>query len=82
MALTGLIFTAYVLAHMYGNLKVFGGQESFDTYAEHLREFGEPILPHEGFLWLLRVVAEGVDEVGVPVVTLRRDPAPGPGCVL
>jgi succinate dehydrogenase / fumarate reductase, cytochrome b subunit len=56
MALTGLVFIGYVLAHMYGNLKVFGGQESFDTYAEHLREFGEPILPHEGFLWLLRVV--------------------------
>ena len=56
MALTGLIFIGYVLAHMYGNLKVYGGQDSFDTYAEHLREFGEPILPHEGFLWLIRVV--------------------------
>jgi succinate dehydrogenase / fumarate reductase, cytochrome b subunit len=56
MALTGLLFIAYVLAHMYGNLKVFGGQDAFDTYAEHLREFGEPILPHAGFLWLLRVL--------------------------
>ena len=56
MALTGVIFIAYVLAHMYGNLKVFGGQDAFDTYAEHLREFGEPILPHAGFLWLIRVV--------------------------
>jgi succinate dehydrogenase / fumarate reductase, cytochrome b subunit len=56
MALTGLIFAAYVLAHMYGNLKVFAGQNSFDTYAEHLREFGEPILPHAGFLWVVRVV--------------------------
>ena len=56
MAVTGLIFIGYVIAHMYGNLKVFGGQEAFDSYAEHLREFGEPILPHEGFLWLLRVV--------------------------
>jgi succinate dehydrogenase / fumarate reductase, cytochrome b subunit len=56
MALTGLLFIAYVLAHMYGNLKVFGGQDAFDTYAEHLREFGEPILPHAGFLWLVRVL--------------------------
>jgi succinate dehydrogenase / fumarate reductase, cytochrome b subunit len=56
MALTGLLFIAYVLAHMYGNLKVFGGQDAFDTYAEHLREFGEPILPHAGFLWVLRVL--------------------------
>ncbi len=56
MAVTGLIFVGYVLAHMYGNLKVFAGQDSFDEYAHHLREFGEPILPYEGFLWIARVV--------------------------
>ncbi len=56
MALTGLLFVGYVIAHMYGNLKVFGGQDAFDTYAEHLREIGEPILPHAGFLWVLRIV--------------------------
>ena len=56
MAGTGLVFIGYVLLHMYGNLKVFAGQESFDTYAEHLREFGEPILPYSGLLWIIRVV--------------------------
>jgi succinate dehydrogenase / fumarate reductase, cytochrome b subunit len=56
MALTGLIFIGYVLAHMYGNLKVFAGQEAFDEYAHHLREFGEPILPYSGFLWIMRVL--------------------------
>lgn len=56
MALSGLVFIGYVLLHMYGNLKVFGGQESFDTYAHHLRTFGEPILPYAGLLWVLRVV--------------------------
>ena len=56
MALTGLVFIGYVLLHMYGNLKVFAGQESFDGYAEHLREFGEPILPYAGLLWIIRVV--------------------------
>ena len=56
MAVTGLVFIGYVIAHMYGNLKVFAGQEAFDGYAEHLREFGEPILPHAGFLWGLRVL--------------------------
>ncbi len=56
MAVSGLIFIGYVLAHMYGNLKVFAGQESFDTYAHHLREFGEPMLPHEGFLWVMRLI--------------------------
>jgi succinate dehydrogenase / fumarate reductase cytochrome b subunit len=56
MAVTGLIFIGYVLAHMYGNLKVFAGQESFDSYAHHLRLLGEPLLPHAGFLWLMRVL--------------------------
>ena len=56
MAVTGLIFIGYVLLHMYGNLKVFAGQEAFDEYAHHLRTFGEPMLPHEGLLWIVRVV--------------------------
>lgn len=56
MAVTGLIFIAYVLAHMYGNLKVFAGQNAFDEYSHHLRELGEPLLPYSGFLWVMRVV--------------------------
>lgn len=56
MAVSGLIMIGYLLAHMYGNLKVFAGQASFDSYAEHLRELGEPILPHTGLLWIIRVV--------------------------
>ena len=30
MAVTGALFVFYVLMHMYGNLKVFGGQAAFD----------------------------------------------------
>jgi len=56
MALTGVIFVLFVLMHMYGNLKMFGGPEAYNGYAEHLREFGEPILPRNGLLWILRVV--------------------------
>lgn len=56
MAISGLIMIGYLLAHMYGNLKVFSGQAAFDGYAEHLREIGEPILPREGLLWIIRVV--------------------------
>jgi succinate dehydrogenase / fumarate reductase cytochrome b subunit len=41
---------------MYGNLKVLSGEAAFNTYAEHLRTFGEPILPYGGLLWILRVV--------------------------
>ncbi len=56
MAGTGLVFVGFVLLHMYGNLKVLSGEEAFNTYAEHLRTFGEPILPYGGLLWILRVV--------------------------
>ena len=56
MAVTGLIMVLYLLAHMYGNLKVFASKKAFDDYAHHLRELGEPILPHTGALWIIRVV--------------------------
>jgi succinate dehydrogenase / fumarate reductase cytochrome b subunit len=56
MAVSGIIFIGFVLAHMYGNLKAFAGHDAYNTYAEHLREFGEPMLPHTGFLWVLRLV--------------------------
>ena len=55
MAVTGIIFVGFVLAHMYGNLKAFAGHDAFNEYAEHLREIGEPLLPHEGLLWITRV---------------------------
>jgi succinate dehydrogenase / fumarate reductase cytochrome b subunit len=56
MAVSGALFVFYVLAHMYGNLKIFGGVAAFNEYAEHLRTMFTPILPFGGFLWLLRVL--------------------------
>jgi succinate dehydrogenase / fumarate reductase cytochrome b subunit len=56
MAVSGLIMVGYLIAHMYGNLKAFAGADSFNEYAHHLRTIGEPILPHEGLLWIIRVV--------------------------
>jgi len=56
MAVSGLIMVLYLLAHMYGNLKVFSGQLAFDGYARHLRTVGEPFLPFAGALWIIRVV--------------------------
>ena len=56
MAVSGLIMIGYLLAHMYGNLKVFAGQQAFDDYAHHLRTMGEPILPYGGALWVIRIV--------------------------
>ena len=55
MAVSGLLFLAFVLGHMYGNLKAFGGEVKFNEYAEHLRELGEPLLPYSGFLWIMRI---------------------------
>lgn len=54
MAASGLIFILFVLLHMYGNLKAFSGHDAYNTYAEHLRTLGEPLLPYAGFLWILR----------------------------
>lgn len=56
MAVTGLLFVGYLLLHMYGNLKIFGGVQAFDDYAHHLREFGYPLLPERGMLWIMRLV--------------------------
>ncbi|MFL6046189.1 MAG: succinate dehydrogenase cytochrome b subunit [Propionibacteriaceae bacterium] len=56
MAVTGLILIGYLIAHMYGNLKVFAGAEAFNEYAHHLRTLGEPIFPYSGVLWVIRVI--------------------------
>jgi succinate dehydrogenase / fumarate reductase cytochrome b subunit len=55
MAVSGFIFVSFVLVHMYGNLKAFGGHDAFNEYAHHLRVLGEPLLPHEGALWIIRL---------------------------
>ena len=74
MAVSGFIFLGFVLAHMYGNLKAFAGHDAFNEYAHHLRELGEPMLPHEGALWLLRVglIVALVVHVYCAVVLWRR----------
>ena len=59
MAVTGLIMLGYLLAHMYGNLKVFAGEAAFNEYAHHLRVLGEPLLPYSGALWVIRAVLIG-----------------------
>ncbi|HCT77387.1 MAG TPA: succinate dehydrogenase [Micromonosporaceae bacterium] len=56
MAVTGALLVGFLLAHMIGNLKIFFGASSFDSYAHWLREIGSPVLPHESFLWIQRIV--------------------------
>lgn len=55
MAGSGLIFIAFVLLHMYGNLHAFSGHDAFNEYAEHLRTIGEPMVPYGGVLWVIRI---------------------------
>ncbi|UVE96882.1 succinate dehydrogenase cytochrome b subunit [Dietzia sp. B32] len=77
MAVTGLLFTAFVVAHMVGNLKVFGGASGFDAYAGWLRTLLYPLVPREGVLWALRVVLvlSLLAHVWLAVVLVRRSRA-------
>lgn len=56
MAVTGVVLLGFVLTHMIGNLKVFmpDAETHLNEYGLYLRTIGEPILPHTGFLWILR----------------------------
>ena len=55
MAISGLILIVFLLVHMYGNLKMFLGAESFDHYAEWLKgDILYPLIPSGWFIWLFR----------------------------
>jgi succinate dehydrogenase / fumarate reductase cytochrome b subunit len=59
VAITGIVLGLYVVVHMLGNLKAFqgaGGEPAINAYAEWLRTFGEPAIPREGVLWLIRAI--------------------------
>jgi len=59
MALTGAFLAFYVLAHLFGNLKIFLGDGHLDSYGEWLRDFGEPLFPRTWLLWGFRIVLSG-----------------------
>jgi succinate dehydrogenase / fumarate reductase cytochrome b subunit len=56
MAVTGIVLIGFVVAHMLGNLKIFLGAPTIDTYAAFLRTMGEPLFPYSALLWLARIV--------------------------
>ncbi|WP_154676186.1 succinate dehydrogenase cytochrome b subunit [Amycolatopsis benzoatilytica] len=56
MAVTGLMFVAFLFVHMAGNLKVFLGPQHFDDYSAWLRTIGEPVLQQTWYLWAQRIV--------------------------
>lgn len=65
MAVSGIVLFGYVLLHMIGNLKLYfpehatgehAGASALNVYAGWLRTVGDPFLPQEGALWLVRIV--------------------------
>jgi succinate dehydrogenase / fumarate reductase cytochrome b subunit len=56
MAVSGLIMLLYLIAHMIGNLKVFTGRGSFNHYSEWIRTIGEPAVPAQTTLTIIRIV--------------------------
>lgn len=59
IALTGLILFGFLIGHMVGNLKAYGGFNAdgiakLDLYAAFLREMGHEMLGHATVLWLAR----------------------------
>jgi succinate dehydrogenase / fumarate reductase, cytochrome b subunit len=56
MAVSGIILVLYLILHMIGNLKAFAGAESFNSYSEWIRTVGEPAVPEQTVLTIVRVV--------------------------
>ncbi len=56
MAVSGIIMVLYLIAHMIGNLKIFTGPESFNGYSEWIRTIGEPAVPAQTTLTIIRIV--------------------------
>ena len=82
MAVSGVVLVLFVLGHMAGNLKIFGGIDpatghyKIDDYAHFLRAMGAEMLGHATFLWIVRVVLLGCVVVhalsGIQLARLNR----------
>jgi succinate dehydrogenase / fumarate reductase cytochrome b subunit len=53
MAVTGIVFLLFLIAHMIGNLKVFYGRADYNAYAAWLQTIGAPAIPR---LWALTII--------------------------
>src|ERR687885_2229028 len=56
MAITGLIWFGYLIAHLWGNLKVYAGPQYLNDYGGFLRTVGEPLFGFSQLLWLARII--------------------------
>ncbi len=55
MAVSGIVMVLYLIAHMIGNLHVFQGAQSFNEYSEWIRVVGEPAVPPQTLLTIIRI---------------------------
>jgi succinate dehydrogenase / fumarate reductase cytochrome b subunit len=53
MAITGLMFCAFLLVHLIGNLTIYGGKDLFIAYVDHLHSYGPLITLAELVLLVL-----------------------------
>lgn len=75
MAVTGLILVAFLLVHMYGNMKMFMGADAFNHYAHWLKgDILYPLVPSGWFIWIFRVfmLAAVVLHMGSAIHLWRR----------
>ncbi len=56
MAVSGIVMLLYLVAHVVGNLKVFAGREAFNSYSEWIRTVGDPAVPPQTVLTIVRIV--------------------------
>jgi succinate dehydrogenase cytochrome b subunit len=56
MAVTGLIWFGYLIAHLWGNLKIYAGPQFLNDYGGFLRTVGEPLFGYSQLLWVARVI--------------------------
>jgi succinate dehydrogenase / fumarate reductase cytochrome b subunit len=84
VAVTGAILIGYLILHMAGNLNSLfgpgGGNPRVDWYGDWLRNFGQPLVPYEFVLWLVRGVLLGalVVHVAGVIQLFRRNRAARP----
>jgi succinate dehydrogenase / fumarate reductase, cytochrome b subunit len=56
MAVTGLIWFGYLIAHLWGNLKIYAGPVYLNEYGAFLRTVGGPLFGPSQLLWVARMV--------------------------
>jgi succinate dehydrogenase / fumarate reductase, cytochrome b subunit len=56
MAVTGIVFVLFLIAHMLGSLEIFLGKTDYNSYAAWLRNAGAPALPNRTLLTAIEVV--------------------------